>query len=97
MNENNWQYYLTYSGIKLPLKLVTPLEPEETENRNTFFRASFDESDRLIQCQKVVYGEVEFEHHYEYYDDGVLKQAQILDMDEDEPKLIRFNEQGIPQ
>ncbi|MEE7625496.1 DUF6156 family protein [Methylobacter sp. Wu8] len=28
-------------------------------------------------CQKVVYGAVEPEHRYQYYDDGVLKHAQI--------------------
>lgn len=92
-HQNDYRYFLTYSGIKLPLKLVTPLSENETENRNTYFRACFDESDRLIRCEKIVYGEIEFEHQYEYYENGVLKQAKINDLDDD-PKLIQFNEAG---
>lgn len=93
-NNNECHYFLTYSGIKLPLKLVTPLSVDETENRNTFFRAYFDSSGNLSKCQKVVYGEIEFEHNYDYYEGGGIKQAQILGVD-DEPQLLHFNENSI--
>jgi hypothetical protein len=43
-------------------------------------------------CQKIVYGEVESEHQYQYYESGVLKSAQITE--DDEIREIRFNESG---
>lgn len=88
------KYFLSYSGIKLPLKLVSPLESGETGNRNTYFRGYFDEQERLVRCEKVVYGEVELEHRYQYDDDGMLVQA-IISMD-DETQVIDYDEQGVP-
>jgi hypothetical protein len=32
---------------------------------------------------KIVYGEVESEHQYQYYDNGVLKYAQITEDDDE--------------
>jgi hypothetical protein len=83
--------YVTYSGVKLPLKLVDPLEETSIANRNTYFRAWFDEQDRMTLCEKVVYGEVELRHRYEYHDNGKLKQAEITEADE-EPRVMRFDE-----
>jgi hypothetical protein len=93
MNYTACRHYVTYSGIKLPLKLVNPLEERDIANRNTYFRAYFDEQDRMVLCQKVVYGEVELEHRYEYHGNGSLKQAEITQA-EDEPRLMCFDEQG---
>jgi hypothetical protein len=33
----------------------------------------------MTGLQKIVYGEIEFEHHYEYYNNGMIKQAKIID------------------
>lgn len=93
MNPDACRYYVTYSGVKLPLKLVNPLADSEIANRNTYFRACFDARDRMILCEKIVYGEVEMQHQYTYHDNGVLKQAEITEAD-DEPRLMRFDEQG---
>ena len=87
------RHYVTYSGIKLPLKLVNPLEENDIANRNTYFRAWFDDQERMLRCEKVVYGEVELQHCYEYHDNGCLKEAVITEAD-DEPRIMRFNEQG---
>jgi hypothetical protein len=46
----------------------------------------------MLLCQKVVYGEVESEHQYHYYDNGVLKRAQITE--DDEVRETYFNELG---
>ena len=46
----------------------------------------------MLLCQKVVYGEVESEHKYQYYDNGILKSAQITE--DDEVREIHFNELG---
>jgi hypothetical protein len=97
MNIENCEcrYFISYSGIKLPLKLVDPLIEANLQNRNTFFKGYFDGQDRLLLCQKVVYGEVELEHRYDYYDNGVLQQAEITDVD-GEVTLLRFGETGAP-
>jgi hypothetical protein len=72
-----WRYFLTYSGVKLPLKLASELQDNEIDNRNTYFRAAYDEAGRMTLCQKMVYGEVEMEHRYSYYPSGALEQAEI--------------------
>jgi hypothetical protein len=94
-NANGPRYFLSYSGVSLPLRLVSPLGADELQNRNTFFRAIYDEADRLVSCEKLVYGEVELTHLYEYRADGVLSRAQIS-MGDDEPTEILFDENGAP-
>lgn len=81
------RYYLSYSGITLPLKLVGELDPAEIENRNTFFGAELDSEGRQTLIHKVVYGEVELEHRYGYHDDGAISWAEILDEDGDVQRL----------
>jgi len=97
MNEDVQQekcrYFLSYTGVKLPLKLLNPLEEADIVNRNTYFRAYYDDQERMIVCQKVVYGEIELEHRYDYYADGTLKRAELVEAEE-EPKVMCFNEQG---
>ena len=46
----------------------------------------------MLLCQKIVYGEVESEHQYQYYDNGILKSAKITE--DDEVREIHFNELG---
>lgn len=75
------RYFTTYSGVKLPFKLVSELGEHEICNRNTFFRGYFDADGVLLGFQKVVYGEVELEHKYSYDADGKLRQAEITDAD----------------
>ena len=85
------RYFITYSGVKLPLKLVTPLTAAELQNRNTFFQGYFDAEERLVVCQKLVYGEIELEHRYSYYASGVLREAEITDAD-GEITVLQFSE-----
>jgi hypothetical protein len=85
MSENiadEYRYFLTYTGVRLPLNLVGPLEASELKNRNTYFRATYDSEGRLTCCEKLVYGEVELRHDYAYGADGALTRARIA-MDED--------------
>lgn len=90
------RYFLTYSGIKLPLRLMSPLEQGEIENRNTYFGANFDAQDRLVLVHKVVYGTVELEHKYTYYPNGALGRAEILDANDSEEsvRFLKFDESG---
>lgn len=89
------RHFVAYSGVKLPLKLVNELEQDDMGHRNTYFRGYYDDQGRLLVCQKVVYGEIEFEHKYEYNDDGILQRAVITEADE-EPKVLQFDTRGMP-
>jgi hypothetical protein len=86
------RYFVSYSGIKLPLKLVNEITKASLNNQNTYYCGYFDVQDRMLLCQKIVYGEVESEHQYQYYANGVLKQAQITE--DDEVRKIHFNKLG---
>jgi hypothetical protein len=73
------RYFTSYSGARLPLKLVGELAEGDMRNRNTYFRGSFNATAQLISCEKVVYGEIEFRHSYRYHPDGKLAHAEIDD------------------
>ncbi len=85
------RYFLSYSGVKLPINLVGPLDPEGLANRNTYIRAWFDARDKLIRFEKLVYGEIELVHCYHYSDDGILLRAEIAMLDE-EPVCLSFDQ-----
>ena len=80
------RFYASYSGVKLPLKLVNAIAAEALSNRNTFIRAWFDRSGALRRFDKIVYGEVEL-------DSGALSRAEITMLDE-EPVVLRFDRAG---
>lgn len=81
------RYFITYSGVSLPLRLVNEIPPGELDNRNTYFRGQFDAMDRLLVLEKFVYGEVELVHRYRYDGDGRLTQAEITDADGEVTRL----------
>jgi hypothetical protein len=89
------RFFVTYTGVKLPFRLVDQLEDSEAENRNTFFRGDFDALDRFTGFQKIAYGEVELTHCYGYHDNGMLKQAEITDID-GQVTVLNFDMQGNP-
>lgn len=97
MTTDNYQirFYTSYSGVTLPLKLVSEIAEQDMRNRNTFFQGCYDQNNRLCICRKVVYGETEFEHLYSYHDNGALKQA-VISENEDESTTLLFDEQGQP-
>ncbi|NOV29434.1 DUF6156 family protein [Methylomonas sp. ZR1] len=89
------RYFISYSGVKLPLKLVNELADEShLENRNTYFRGCYAADQRLMLLEKLVYGEVELRHVYTYHANGVLAEAEITDAD-GEIDLLRFDETGV--
>ena len=89
------RYFLTYSGVKLPLNLVTPLSEADTRNRNTYMRGYYDAQDRLVAVEKVVYGEIEIEHRYAYHANGQISWAGVLLVADEELTVIRFDEHGM--
>lgn len=84
------RHYASYTGVRLPLNLISPLEAEELARRMTYFRGYYDSDERLVALEKVVYGEIEFEHRYEYDADGRLTSAQLSEPGE-EPRQMRFD------
>ncbi|ACR11313.1 DUF6156 family protein [Teredinibacter turnerae] len=86
-NEFYDRYYLSYTGIKLPMKLVNPLDPAEIDNRNTFFGALLDDVGREYVIHKVVYGDVELSHTYHFGSDGALLRADIINADGEEQRI----------
>lgn len=89
------RYFVSYSGVTLPLNLVNELHGDERANRNTFFLGFYDDQERLVRCEKQVYGERELLHCYQYHNNGALKQAEITDAD-DELTILHFDLQGKP-
>ncbi|MFA5985575.1 MAG: DUF6156 family protein [Methylococcaceae bacterium] len=73
------RHFVTYTGVKLPLKLLNELDDTQLGNRNTFFRGYFDAEERLLRLEKIVYNEIEMEHRYTYDNDGQLTHAEIID------------------
>lgn len=92
-NRGTLRFFVTYTGVKLPFRLVNELQPSEVENRNTFFRGNFDEQGRLTGFDKLAYSEIELTHRYVYHDNGMLKQAVITDID-GEVTVINFDTDG---
>jgi len=95
MNPENCtsRYFVSYSGVKLPLKLVNELGDTDMGNRNTYFCGYFDGNDRLVRCEKRVYGELELLHIYRYHDNGRLCEAEITDAD-GELTFLKFDTNG---
>ena len=83
------RHYVSYTGVSLPLKLISPLDDVGLDKRITYFRGYYNEHEQLMALEKVVYGEVEFEHRYQYYPDGRLKSAELIEEDE-EPNFMEF-------
>ena len=87
------RFFGTYSGVRLPFNLVNAIPAESLSNRNTFIRGYYDEGGRLRKFEKVVYGEVELAHRYEYHGSGALSRVEIVMLGED-PITRRFDETG---
>lgn len=83
------RYFTSYSGAGLPLRLVGELEADAVRNRNTYFRGCYDADGRLRTCEKLVYGETEVRHAYQYHPDGRLARAEIED-GSDETTVIDY-------
>ena len=90
--QSHWvcRHFVSYTGVALPLKLITPLEDESLDRRITYFRGYYNDQEQLMVVEKVVYGEIEFEHRYQYHEDGRLKSAELIEADE-APRVMEFD------
>ncbi len=92
---NTTRHFVTYTGVKLPFKLINELQEEEVQNRNTYFRGFFDEEGRLTGFDKLAYGDIELMHRYIYHDNGRLSSVEITDID-GEVTMCLFDVEGNP-
>jgi hypothetical protein len=92
-HQQDCRYFVTYSGTRLPFNLVNAIEADALSNRNTFIRAYYDNAGALTGFDKIVYGEVELAHRYQYHGNGALSRAEITMLDED-PLVVHFDEAG---
>ena len=92
-HEEKCIYFTSYTGVSLPLKLVNKLDVNNMDMRITYFKGSYDELDRLTAVEKIVYGEVEFIHRYEYDDGNSLIKATLIS-DDEAPRALIYDEQG---
>ena len=83
------RYFLSTSGVRLPLRMVNEIEPDALSHRNTFIRAEYDDAGRLLKFEKIVYGDIELTHLYAYDAAGALNRAEITLLDE-EPMVLDF-------
>ena len=95
-NRATLRFFVTYTGIRLPFRLVNELPANEVENRNTYFRGYFDKQERLTGFDKLAYGEIELAHRYTYHDSGKLSAAEITNID-GETTLLVFDTEGNAQ
>lgn len=93
-HEGGARFFVSYSGKRLPFNLINPIAPDALANRNTFIQAWFDETGALVGFDKLVYGEVELSHRYEYHDNGRLRRAEIAMLDEARIAVC-FDEAGM--
>jgi hypothetical protein len=84
------RYFTTYTGVALPFRLVNPIDEKELANRNTYIRASFNDDGAIVAFDKIVYGEIELSHRYEYAESGGLVSAEIV-VPEEDPVILRFD------
>lgn len=94
-NRGSPRFFVTYTGVKLPFKLVNELQGAEVENRNTYFQGYYDAHDKLTGFDKLAYGEIELSHRYTYHSNGKLSAAEITDIDGETTMLI-FDTEGSP-
>ena len=86
------RYFISYSGVRLPLNFVNEIDETDTENRNTYFCAFYDGKGTMVGCEKRVYGEIEFEHRYSYHPNGRLQRARIT-LGDEAPQYIDYPEE----
>jgi len=89
------RFFVTYTGMKMPFRLVEAIPDAQLTHRNTFIRAYFDAAGLLTGFDKMVYGEVELAHRYEYHANGAIRRAEVTMVDED-TVVVAFDEAGQP-
>ena len=75
------QYFASFAGYELPLKLQEALSKAEAEALGTYYIAHRDALGQLREVRKIHKGEIFFVHEYFYDTAGILVEAQIRNKD----------------
>ncbi len=81
MAEENYsvEYYRSFSGYSIPLRLVDKITREEAESKApdaAYYIGYFDVQRKLVKVVKMLNGETVFEDRYYYYPNGKLKRRE---------------------
>ncbi len=75
------EYFGSWDGYGLPLRLVDRISKEEADARaargSAYLVGYFDVENRLVRDVKMLRGKVFFEHHYTYYPSGRLRHMTV--------------------
>lgn len=63
-------YFSSWSGYNIPQKPVGSLEPDELEERTTYYEAYFDDRGRLVRFTKFYQGSLLWSDEYTYPEEG---------------------------
>jgi hypothetical protein len=77
--QSSVEYYRSFSGYDLPLRLIdktTKEEAEANEKKAAYYVAHFDSDRKLVRVVKMFRGNVLFEDRYFYYPNGKLKRRE---------------------
>ena len=89
------RWFLSYSGVSLPLRLTGELAEADLRNRNTWFEAGYAADGRMLWLEKRVYGEAELRHDYHWAPDGQLHSATIQ-MPDEAPQVLLLSGPSRP-
>lgn len=68
------QYYRSFAGYDLPLKLIQPISKEEAiSSEGGYLIGYFDENKKIIKIEAMYKNKIKFKHLYEYHPNGKLK------------------------
>lgn len=71
------RYFSGISGITLPYVPRDEVTAEQAHSLPAYLRVRFDEDGRVTKLEKVIGDKLDFDHEYEYYDDGSLRRATV--------------------
>jgi len=88
------QYFRTFTGYSLPLKLVQPIPKEEAlASKDSVYVGYFDEVGRLVKIEKFLKHKLVFTHEYEFHVNGKLKRLVNTPVD-GVPKVKEYDGKG---
>jgi hypothetical protein len=76
------EYYGSFAGYQLPLRLINKMTKQEAESRNAaYYIGYFDTDRRLMRVIKMLGGKRDFDQVYFYYPNGALKRVEGTNAD----------------
>jgi len=87
------RYFVTYTGVKPPVKLLDEMPATGLTNRNTYFRGWYNADEQLVKLEKAVYDGIELRHDYLYHPNGRIAQATI-ELPGEQTTVMTWDDEG---